>query len=266
MLLTKAKSTQRSYGRHLIRSASKLGPLRVKVVEPANVVDVIENSKCTWTEANILCCAAVAMFKHAAGKKIIVRSPASGISREAMLGERPPVRTRLMMKPDELHEILNANMARPNLLSVRILFATTVRVSELYTALRENVDLMNAIRKVATPISTPTLLAGAIDWWLDTGRPPIRRFTPHDARSTAKSYLRKLGVSRDISEMCMNHKLPGLKAFTTSTPTSRNAGMPLSAWPRSYSNARPGQPPMRHLRYKPRSLGNLTARYKGTFP
>ena len=28
-----------------------------------------------------------------------------------------------------------------------------------------------------------------------------------------KSYLRKLGVGRDISEMCMNHKLPGLDAI-----------------------------------------------------
>lgn len=37
----------------------------------------------------------------------------------------------------------------------------------------------------------------------------IRRFTPHDTRSTAKGHLRNLGVSREISEIALNHALRG---------------------------------------------------------
>ncbi|WP_321896072.1 tyrosine-type recombinase/integrase [Paraburkholderia heleia] len=39
----------------------------------------------------------------------------------------------------------------------------------------------------------------------------IRRFTPHDTRSTAKGHLRNLGFSREISEIALNHKLPGIE-------------------------------------------------------
>jgi integrase len=53
----------------------------------------------------------------------------------------------------------------------------------------------------------------AIDYWVDNHKPKIRRFTPHDLRSTMKSHMRKLGVSRDVSEMCLNHKLPGVEGI-----------------------------------------------------
>lgn len=53
----------------------------------------------------------------------------------------------------------------------------------------------------------------AIDYWIDNHKPPIRRFTPHDLRSTMKSHMRKLKISRDISEMCLNHKLPGVEGI-----------------------------------------------------
>jgi integrase len=39
----------------------------------------------------------------------------------------------------------------------------------------------------------------------------MRRFTPHDTRSTAKGHLRNLGFSREISEIALNHKLPGIE-------------------------------------------------------
>jgi len=41
----------------------------------------------------------------------------------------------------------------------------------------------------------------------------IRRFTPHDTRSTAKGHMRNLGVSREISEVALNHVLPGLEGI-----------------------------------------------------
>ncbi len=57
-----------------------------------------------------------------------------------------------------------------------------------------------------THVSKDTLRE-AIGHWLDAEKPAVRRFTPHDLRSTMKSHMRALGVPRDISEMCLNHKL-----------------------------------------------------------
>jgi integrase len=53
----------------------------------------------------------------------------------------------------------------------------------------------------------------AIDFWIENHSPKIRRFTPHDLRSTMKSHMRKLAVTRDISEMCLNHKLKGVEGI-----------------------------------------------------
>ena len=53
----------------------------------------------------------------------------------------------------------------------------------------------------------------AIGYWLDAEKPAVRRFTPHDLRSTMKSHMRALGVPRDISEMCLNHKLSGVEGI-----------------------------------------------------
>ncbi|MDN4060358.1 tyrosine-type recombinase/integrase [Massilia sp. YIM B02769] len=41
----------------------------------------------------------------------------------------------------------------------------------------------------------------------------IRRFTPHDTRSTAKGHMRNMGVSREISEIALNHALKGMEAI-----------------------------------------------------
>jgi len=40
----------------------------------------------------------------------------------------------------------------------------------------------------------------------------VRRFTPHDLRSTARSHLAKLGVHVIVAERCLNHSLGGLIA------------------------------------------------------
>lgn len=40
----------------------------------------------------------------------------------------------------------------------------------------------------------------------------VRRFTPHDLRSTARSHLAELGVSLLVAERCLNHTLGGLVA------------------------------------------------------
>jgi len=41
----------------------------------------------------------------------------------------------------------------------------------------------------------------------------VRRFTPHDTRSTAKGHMRNMGVSREISEVALNHVLKGMDAI-----------------------------------------------------
>jgi len=40
-----------------------------------------------------------------------------------------------------------------------------------------------------------------------------RRFSPHDLRSTARSYLAELGVNVLVAERCLNHSLGGLVAI-----------------------------------------------------
>lgn len=41
----------------------------------------------------------------------------------------------------------------------------------------------------------------------------ITKFTPHDTRSTAKGHMRNMGVSREISEIALNHKLKGMEGI-----------------------------------------------------
>ncbi|RZI56990.1 MAG: site-specific integrase [Rubrivivax sp.] len=58
-----------------------------------------------------------------------------------------------------------------------------------------------------------TTLWAAIDRAFNRGDLEIRRFTPHDTRSTAKGHMRNLGVSREISELALNHVLKGMEAI-----------------------------------------------------
>ena len=67
--------------------------------------------------------------------------------------------------------------------------------------------------RVATRISARTPIREAIGYWLDAEKPAVRRFTPHDLRSTMKSHMRALSVPRDISEMCLNHRLSGVEGI-----------------------------------------------------
>ena len=260
VLSTLAESTQRSYGRNLKRIENGMGAMSVQSVAPADVVAQIERVKAGWVELFTLWCALRGIFKHAAGKKLIVASPCAGIQLDAIIGKRPEKRTRLMLTDEEIAVLMNANMNLENLLSVRILLATGVRISELNNALKTNIHLDekrwhipktktgNAIdiplsKDVTKWFETLIDVAGnsdyvlparsrarmarydgdaavskdamreAIDYWIDQHTPKIRRFTPHDLRSTMKSHLRKLGVPREVSEMCLNHKLPGVEGI-----------------------------------------------------
>ncbi|ABB09236.1 tyrosine-type recombinase/integrase [Burkholderia lata] len=260
VLSTLATSTQRSYGRNLKRVENGMGAMSVQSVGPADIVAEIERHDLGWVEIFTLWCVLRGLFKHAAGKKIIVANPCAGIQLDAIIGKRPPVKPRLMLTDDELYVLLNAKMRDVNLYAVRIALATGVRISELYTALRRDLHLSEGRWHVPKSKTGPEMdiplvpiviewferllaLAGtseyvlparlsnrldrhhgdthvskdaireAIDYWIEHHEPAIRRFTPHDLRSTMKSHMRRLKVPRDISEMCLNHKIPGVEGI-----------------------------------------------------
>lgn len=108
VLSTLAESTQRSYGRNLKRIENGMGAMSVQSVAPADVVAQIERVKAGWVELFTLWCALRGIFKHAAGKKLIVASPCAGIQLEAIIGKRPEKRTRLMLTDDEIAVLMNA--------------------------------------------------------------------------------------------------------------------------------------------------------------
>ncbi|WP_137921704.1 integrase arm-type DNA-binding domain-containing protein [Hydrogenophaga sp. 2FB] len=58
-----------------------------------------------------------------------------------------------------------------------------------------------------------TTLWAAIARAFDRNDLDIRRFTPHDTRSTAKGHMRNMGISREISEIALNHKLQGMEGI-----------------------------------------------------
>jgi hypothetical protein len=69
----------------------------------------------------------------------------------------------------------------------------------------------------------------------------VRRFTPHDLRSTARSHLAALGVHVIVAERCLNHTLGGLIAVYDQHDymTERRAALELGrfhpslrGWPR----------------------------------
>lgn len=270
-----APNSQKLYQRQLgwIRKEWRMRP--VEEISPADVIDIIRKRKATfktqnagWRETEALYIVAREVFKHAAGQHIIQVNPAMGISLESLIGKRPKAKVRLMLNDDELALLMHANMNRQNQLSVWIVMATCVRVSEFTTALRADIhtdehtvkrlgagrwhipatktgpamdvplapkviewfrelDALALDSQFIVPARAVSRLKrnggdthmgkdgiwGAIEYWHQNHAPDVRRFTPHDLRSTAKSHMRALGVSRDVSEMCLNHKLKGVEGI-----------------------------------------------------
>jgi integrase len=253
-------STQKGYGRNLLRIQSRLGSYQVTQVSSLDIVEMIEFVDAPWVESRTLLTTARMLFRHAAGRKLVATNPCIGIDLTALLGKRPATKRRLMLNRDELLLLMRADMNRENALAVRLLLATAVRSGELRTAkwshfdfkrdiwsipesktgpgiqipltepvkawlheLRElsgssafvlpaRGDYKNASSTGDRPIN-PNTIGAAIEFWLTEYTPEVRRFTPHDLRSTAKSQMRALGVPRDIIEMCLNHKLPGIEGI-----------------------------------------------------
>ena len=92
-------------------------------------------------------------------------------------------------------------------------------LKELHTLAGESVFVLpahsrgRAARQGGDTHVSKDTIREAIGYWLDADKPAVRRFTPHDLRSTMKSHMRALGVPQDISEMCLNHKLSGVEGI-----------------------------------------------------
>lgn len=262
VLLELALSTQRSYSRSLERLEAKIGGLLVTTINPHDIIGLLENRKLTWSESQTMLCAAKMLFKHAAGRKLILINPCAGIDLTAIRGKRPPIRRRLMLTDAELATLFKASMRAETNLAIRILLATAARSDELFGARWEHIDFDHGIWHIPSSKTGPGIdvplteqtttwfqqlkalarksgfvlparretrkkrfagdaqinkdtVRAAIDYWKEntSPAPEIRRFTPHDLRSTAKSHMRALGIPSDITEMCLNHKLAGIEGI-----------------------------------------------------
>jgi len=61
-------STQKGYGRNLIRIQSRLGSYLVTQVSPLDIVEMIEFIDAPWVESRTLLTTARMLFRHAAGQ------------------------------------------------------------------------------------------------------------------------------------------------------------------------------------------------------
>lgn len=87
-----------------------------------------------------------------------------------------------------------------------------------------------------------TTLWAAIRRGFENKKIDVQRFTPHDTRSTAKGHMRNMGVSREISELALNHKLTGMEGIydvRTEIPERREA---LVKWARFLIACAKGEP------------------------
>lgn len=101
----------------------------------------------------------------------------------------------------------------------------------------------NRIAKLGDTHVGRTTLWAAIRRAFERGDFDIQTFTPHDTRSTAKGHLRNMGVSREISEIALNHKLKGMEGIydvREEIPERRRA---LSMWADFLLACEKGLPP-----------------------
>jgi integrase len=70
----------------------------------------------------------------------------------------------------------------------------------------------------------------------------VRRFTPHDLRSTARSHLAALGVNIIVAERCLNHSLGGLVAVYDQHDYMTERRIALDRWTTFLLNCEAGRP------------------------
>jgi len=219
--------------------------------------------------ARLVLCAVNEIFRHGLARLVIANNPSAGVSVKAICGPATPKRERLKLTEKELRALLPALEDAQIGVAVRVLLATCVRVNELLTAEWVNVDLDRAEWTIQTsktsskpftiPLSpqavdgfyrlkvlacgSPLVLPGrdrrkpvslaAVAAFIDrrcARLPEVRRFTPHDLRSTARSHLAALGVSIVVAERCLNHSLGGIVAVYDQHDYLDERRKALSVW------------------------------------
>jgi len=230
----------------------RLGSIAAKDVNPADVVELVEAAgERSYTATILIFGTLSAIFDHGMAKSIITTNPCKGIKVSAVLGKAPATKARVMLTEEELRLILPALPDDRNGIVIRLLLITAVRVSELLQAEWRNVDLEKAEwtipdehSKTGKGFAIPlphravelfkrleTLACGSQYVLPGLGRktmdrntvlaalgrlrkqvPEVRRFSPHDLRSTCRSHLSSLGISVVVAERCLNHTLGGMVA------------------------------------------------------
>jgi integrase len=87
------------------------------------------------------------------------------------------------------------------------------------------------------------ILRDAITKAFDERGLDMRRFTPHDTRSTAKGHLRNMGFSREISEIALNHKIKGVEGVYDVREEIPERRAAMEAWARFIAKCSDGHEP-----------------------
>jgi integrase len=246
---TLAANTRRMRQAYIGDIASALGPIPAKDLTGADIVGLIERVGLQRGAivAGKLMGALRGLMAHGVAKRIIAADPSAGIKVSAICGAEPAPRRRLMLDEAEIRVLMTTG-ALPEAphIALKIMLGTCVRVSELVGARWEHVDWdahVWTVPKSKTssepfriPLSRPVArwftrlhsLARSSAWVLPSpdGKKPrtegsirevlrerdigIRKFSPHDLRSTSRSHLSLLGINPEIAERCLNHHVPGL--------------------------------------------------------
>lgn len=176
---------------------------------------------------------------------------------------------------------LDAHLPQRSAIIVRLLLLTAVRINELMQAEWSNVDLDRAEWTIPAahsktgkgfviPLPAPAvglfhplkelacgsrfvlpgvkpdshLDANAVRWALARLRealPGLRRFSPHDLRSTARSHLAALGVPIIVAERCLNHTLGGVVAIYDQHDYLDERRKALTTWAEFLSHCESGR-------------------------
>lgn len=279
-----AATTRREIERYLLKDINpRIGRLPAADVTGSDVVDVIEriadrSDSVARHAFEIL----TVIFAHGVAKHFIKNNPCAGLKLTAILGQRPTRRERIKLTEGELQTLMAKlpTIGLKNALAAKILLATCVRKSELLLARRSHVDFGEGawlipdensktgkgfvvpLAPIVSDWFRALFVAGGASEWVVPGQrrdrhmsrstlnvafdrlDGLRRFAPHDLRSTARSYLtsQRIGVSIVVAERCLNHSLGGLVAVYDQHDYLEERRRALDLWANFLATAEAGLP------------------------
>jgi integrase len=126
-------------------SASKLANRTIASITGQDIVEMLKDAKNTWTVSKRLLTTTSKLFEHAAGLQAVTNNPCATVILTSVFGPRPPIKQRVMLSEDDLHNLLSTmdTLGVENSLSLKVLLATCVRTSELVSARWEDFNFEN---------------------------------------------------------------------------------------------------------------------------